>query len=239
MTRDSNKVLFDFLKHPNGPHHFIFDIDSTLVHVHTRNHSILVDFIAQPGIPEKYPEACAKFSTVEFLTSDWGLKDTLFRHGLNNKDDEFFSDLERHWKKNFFSNDFLHHDLPVKGSVDYVNRVLKEGHFVTYLTGRDVPNMLEGTQRTLKELGFPMEDQGVNLILKPNTSVSDEDFKKDAFETILQTGSNKFFFENEPLNLNMAATHFPEIKLVFIDTTHSKQATPPDSAVVINHFLLD
>ena len=57
-----------------------------------------------------------------------------------------------------------------------------------YLTGRDVPRMLEGTQKSLREHGFPLGQAGIELRLKPVAEWDDAEFKVD----VLRESAHRF-----------------------------------------------
>ncbi len=236
MLHQNPGDLLQLINRTSPSTHFVFDIDSTLVHLHKRNQSILKNFLEIPQTQKRFPEQTKNFFDAEFKISDWGLGDALERHGLTLEDNEFFSELKNHWLEKFFSNEFLHEDIPVHGAVDFANEIQNRGFQLSYLTGRNRPNMLEGTIKSLENCGFPLQKDYSNLHMKPSPDISDEAYKMDAFKEIIQDGEDVLFFENEPINLNRAAKDYPGMHLIFMDTTHSGKEHPPEKCFRIKDF---
>ncbi len=236
MLHHNPRELLQLINRTSPSSHFVFDIDSTLVHLHKRNQSILKNFLEIPETQKRFPKQTKNFFDAEFKVGDWGLGDALERHGLTPEDNEFFSELKNHWLEKFFSNEFLHEDIPVYGAVDFANEIQNRGFRLSYLTGRNRPNMLEGTIKSLANCGFPLQKDYSNLHMKPSPDMSDEAYKMDTFKEIIQEGEDVLFFENEPINLNRAARDYPGMHLIFMDTTHSGKEHPPEKCFRIKDF---
>ncbi|RYZ77194.1 MAG: hypothetical protein EOP05_02635 [Proteobacteria bacterium] len=112
----------------------------------------------------------------------------------------------------------------------------KRGAHITYLTGRDVPRMRVGTVKTLAAQGFPVDGPGVEVILKPKADMDDARFKVDYMKTLLPQYKRIWLFENEPVNLNLAAKELPDVQLVFIDSCHSGREEVAETLDRITHF---
>lgn len=208
----------------------IFDLDSTLFDVSPRISKILQSFADLPEIRATYPKESEFLLTVEPHPQDYGVRKTLERYGVSFENQEFLKILVEYWKKLFFANEYLKYDRPYPGAAEYVTTLYKAGADIYYLTGRDVPRMREGTIQSLKDHRFPLTGTHSNLILKPDSQVSDAPFKKEFLERMDHSRGPVWFFENEPVNINLVLEHCPHIRVVFVETVHSqKAAIPPDS----------
>jgi beta-phosphoglucomutase-like phosphatase (HAD superfamily) len=219
----------------------VFDLDSTLFDLTLRVSTIIEAFATDPAWRAKYPIECEILEEVQIRRTDWGIEDGLERVGLQKTEHPaFFRDLHQFWAECFFSDDFLHHDEPLPGAVAYVNRLRELGAHVMYLTGRDVPRMLKGTEKTLRDRGFPVSVAGVELVLKPSpTGQDDATFKRDILREASKTYSRIWLFENEPVNLNLVARDLPQIGLVYIVSTHSGREECAQHLARIEHFEVD
>ena len=141
--------------------------------------------------------------------------------------DHHFKHAKQFWRERFFSHEYLKHDEPTKGAVDFVKRLYNLGAKIVYLTGRDVPLMAFGTFDQLKRHGLPIEVERTRLILKPKRHMDDVDFKSGAAKLIQDWGTVVASFENEPKNLMAMAKVFgPETMNIFIESVSSDHAVP-------------
>lgn len=215
----------------------VFDLDSTLFDLTTRMCRIVDAFTEESRFAHRYPRECALIRSLPILSSDWGLGEPLSRVGITQESHpDFYRDLHTFWSSCFFSADYLHHDEPLPGAVDYVRRLRAVGAEIMYLTGRDVPRMLEGTRRALRDRGFPLDEPGVELRLKPVAEWDDASFKVDVLRESAHRFSQIYLFENEPVNLNLVAEELPDIALVYIDTCHSGREQVSSTLDSIKHF---
>lgn len=215
---------------------FIFDIDSTLFHVHHRNRAVLEAFLQIPEIEKRYPGYPERFAGLQFQPSDWGYHEPLKRAGLRQEDGTFLSDLKTFWDEKFFSGEYLNADEPVAGALAFLKRLETENARFVYLTGRDAPRMRTGTLHRFNTLGLPLLDEE-HLMMKPDRTRADVEFKREALKRLTADHSPTWFFENEPLILWMAQENFPQMKLYFLETTHSGVREAPETAVRIRNFL--
>lgn len=206
----------------------VFDLDSTLFNVSTRTRQILAEFA------EAYNQPALK--AVEVKMEDWGIKEAVFRAGYTiEKDQELLMSLRDFWRDRFFSNDYIHYDVPYAGAVSYVLELAETGCEIKYLTGRDQHRMGKGSEEVLKKWGFPCETG--QLVLKPERTLDDELFKNDWFLDLDRTPYSKiYFFENEPVNINAVAKSCPEIEIIFIETTHARKQEVTLPLLRIKHF---
>jgi len=206
----------------------VFDLDSTLFNVSTRTRQILNEFA------EAYNQPALK--SVEVKMEDWGIKEAVFRAGYTiEKDQELLKNLRDFWRDRFFSNDYIHYDVPYAGAVAYVLELAETGCEIKYLTGRDQQRMGKGSEEVLKKWGFPCEKG--QLILKPERTLDDELFKNDWFLALERKPYSKiYFFENEPVNINAVAKSCPEVEIIFIETTHARKQEVTLPLLRIKHF---
>lgn len=210
----------------------VFDLDSTLFNVSHRTQRILREF-AELHKPE--------LKKVEILHTDWGLKESLVRAGYKfDENPELHQTLRDFWVDRFFTNEYLHFDIPYCGAVSYVQHLHAIGCEIHYLTGRDVARMGIGTMEVLKKWGFPVEEK--NLHLKPHRSMDDHQFKVDwvndrfSLEQYPSDKSPIYFFENEPVNINLLGKLRPDIHIVQLDTTHSRQEEVNVPVLKVSNF---
>jgi hypothetical protein len=206
----------------------VFDLDSTLFNVSTRTQKILHEYAETHLLQE--------LKNVEIRLEDWGLKEALLRQGYTiEKDLELLESVRDFWSERFFSNEYLHYDVPYPGAVNFLQDLAETGCEINYLTGRDWARMGKGTKEVLKKWNFPLADNG--LFLKPEKSQDDELFKHDWFKKLNHSTYEKiFFFENEPVNVNAILESCPEVEIIFLDTTHSRKQNVTATLQRIKHF---
>ncbi len=205
----------------------VFDLDSTIFNVSHRTQNILQDFARKEDIQRRFPKEAEILAGIQTQSEDWGIKDCLSRSGIRSTVDFFFQ-IRDFWVEHFFSNHYLEFDQPYPGSVEFVQRLHEQGSRVEYLTGRDRPRMGEGTAKVLKKWNLPLEGPNSSrLKMKPHQGLSDADFKVDQLKQLKNQYPLVYFFENEPVIIEKVEQHCPEVKVVFIDSVHSRRADPP------------
>lgn len=207
----------------------VFDLDSTLFNVSTRTQRIIAEFAEINNIND--------LRNVEVLAADWGIKEAVIRAGIHPEHHpEVLKNLRDYWFQHFFSNDYLHYDVPYPGATAFVLELAAVPVEIVYLTGRDQHRMAQGTKDVLLKWGFPCNDD--QLILKPHRSMDDESYKRDWFNSFDRSKYQKiYFFENEPVNVNAVLNTYTDIEVVYLDTTHSRQQTVLDTILKIPHFI--
>lgn len=219
----------------NRPFLAVFDLDSTLLDL--TNRVIQICEIFAKEFRDEYPDECNTIARLEIQNRDWGIREGLERLGLSeSKNPKFWKSIHDHWADLFFSNDYLHHDEPMLGAVDYVHELRKRGAHIMYLTGRDIPRMLEGTAKSLKAFGFPLDPIHARLVLKPDANFADAPFKVEVLKEAAKTYDRIWLFENEPVNTNLVAKECPKVGIVFIDSTHSGREDVAADLVKIPNF---
>jgi hypothetical protein len=245
MTHPSQyleKILTEIsnLQASGQPGLVVFDLDSTLFDVSPRLKKVLHDFAEVPEHQRLFPQACEILKKVETYRSDWGVKNAVIRAGLDKHHPEFHQALKEFWVKTFFSNEYLEYDIPYEGAVEYLRQIWELGAEIVYLTGRDVHRMGLGSRDVLLKWDFPLDDLRAQLVLKPQKGMDDAQFKSDWFSQLRKSYYGKiWFFENEPVNVNLVRLEHEHVDIVFFESTHSgKEDAPTDLPRVIN-FLIE
>lgn len=217
----------------------VFDLDSTLFDVSPRLQRILDSFASSPTIQNLHPTKAQRLQQIKIQHKDWGLKTAIQRAGIENDSPELAQAIRAYWGKNFFSNDHLHHDVPMPGAVQFVQVFQSLGGEVIYLTGRDVARMQEGTIKSLQTHQLPLSSDHHELVMKPH-GTEDETFKERWFRQLAKDQFHHiWFFENEPVNLELIRRSHPEVDLIFIDSTHSNKLPSPTHLHWIEDFQVD
>ncbi|NQZ02310.1 MAG: hypothetical protein HRT45_16760 [Bdellovibrionales bacterium] len=205
----------------------ILDLDSTIFCVSPRTQFILRQFHssqhAKPFL-ESHKQAIDILNAIETLPTDWGIRSSMIRHEVFARLD-FFEAVRKHWVEGFFSNEMLIHDVPYKGAVEFVRECYTLGAHISYLTGRDVPRMGEGTREQLIRHGLPL-DNDHDLQMKANSGLGDTNYKAEYFENLDGDLKHVWFVDNEPVLLHEIERRTPELNLIYTDTVHSGREEP-------------
>lgn len=218
----------------------VFDLDSTLFDVSPRLEKSLIDIASDPLIKEKFPTVIPYFKNIKTNRKDWGFVDVLRRAGVDHDHHELFRTVRQLWVDRFFSNEYIHYDIPYDGSVAFVQKVQQLNVPIVYLTGRDYKRMEQGSREVLQKWNFPLDDSQNRLVMKPERSMDDALFKRDWIQDYInETKTSLFLFENEPVNINIVSKYFPEVELIFFDSTHSQKETTAHEVATLMHYLLE
>lgn len=208
----------------------VFDLDSTLFSTAPRNLAILQEFIAAHR--GSHPHLSDIGKRIGLDDMGWNVYQDLRRFGV--EDVHLLERLKEFWFDRFFTDEYLLHDVPVRGAAEYVLACHARGALIYYLTGRHVGGMEIGTVRSLTLKGFPFWRGRCVLHLKPSFEMNDRAFKDDAVADIRSyNGEVVATFENEPGNANMFARAFPEAKHVLLLTIASPEAEKPSQDLVL------
>jgi hypothetical protein len=243
MTQSSHtlqKILtkIEELRASGGRTLVVFDLDSTLFDVSPRLKKILHDFAEVPENQIRFPEAVEILKKIETFRSDWGIKNAVIRAGLDSHHPEFHEAMRQFWVQHFFSNEYLHFDIPYEGAVEYVQTLHQLDADIVYLTGRDVHRMGRGSEETLRKWNFPVDAQA-QLVLKPQKGMDDAEFKSNWFADLpKEKYSQIWFFENEPVNVNLVRLQHQHVEIVFFESTHSGKAEAPSDLPRVINFLI-
>ncbi len=211
----------------------LLDLDSTLYEVRPRSHRILGEWAGQSSSQsvdsaEKalweillgLEEAHIQYSisdTFSYLKAQMGISCS----------PESLASMQQFWLERFFTSRYLAYDRPYAGAVEFVNRVHALGAEVIYLTGRDEPNMGDGTRANLLRDGFPWKVPRTQLLMKSAYGESDLKHKTTAAEFVLTQGNLVASFENEPPNVVALQGIFPEAMHIFVETVYSQTPALP------------
>ena len=209
----------------------IFDIDGTILDPAARTRDIFALALDGPGavVQPEQPELAQRVRSLALETIPYEPESTLAMAGI--RDTAMVRALKARWSQDFFSNRFLLRDQVVPGAVPYLDSLHARGVTIVYFTGRDAPRMLGGTAASLLDRGFPVGIAGTMLVLKPDKSIPDFDYKKNTLDELARYGTVVGVFENEPRNINLLHERFPDAPAFYIDTKHSTGAPPVASGI--------
>ena len=223
-----------FELHRQQPQFVILDIDSTLLTTYQRNQVILEEFCKH--FAADHPEQVELLRQAQCKLGDYGYYTSLERLDKKPNDPVFLSELETFWRKNFFSNNFLHADVPTEGAVDFVQQLESSKIPFAYLTGRFKKTMWEGTLKSLETLGFPINRN--QLILKEDPKQADETYKSKSTSLLKNQFSQHQFWliDNEPMILHEIIKDHSDVHLIWFDSCHSGKKQPPENVPAIKRF---
>ena len=212
----------------------VFDLDSTLFDISHRSFRILKEWLTHPETAT-FQETREKLASIEPSDIRYSLEDVWEIKKIPHEEapfDHHFKHAKQFWRKRFFNNDYLVHDAPTRGAVEFVQKLHSMGALIVYLTGRDIPLMAFGTFDQLRAHGLPIEVERTRLILKPKRHLDDIEFKSKAAETISGLGTVIASFENEPKNLVAMQKCFSKDTMnIFIDTVSSEHPSPAGKGI--------
>jgi hypothetical protein len=206
----------------------VFDLDSTLYDVAPRNLSIFREWANTP-VASDFPNLKSGIEQLEMHQIGYSLMDTLNELQIKLEGAHHhpgYTQLKNYWTERFFSNGYLMHDNPYPQAAEFANDVFERGAKLLYLTGRDIPRMMDGTLHNLKRDGFPLEPGRTEIMLKEAAHVPDLAHKQNAQHRIREMGTLVASFENEPVNLVGIAENFPEAMHIFVETICSDHPAP-------------
>jgi hypothetical protein len=197
----------------------LFDLDGTLYDNRPRTLRILHAFAAQ--LPPQHARDARAILALPYTELRYRIDDTLGPLGVA---PSVIEAAAAAWRVRFFSDAACSDDIPVAGAVAFVRACWERGATVVYLTGRDVPGMLLGTSRTLRDDGFPLAVPRVELVMKPSFEEGDVVFKERLLEPLSDLGRVVGAFDNEPANCNLFRARWPEAHTALIDTLRAPGA---------------
>ncbi|MGZ3705178.1 MAG: HAD family acid phosphatase [Bdellovibrionota bacterium] len=208
----------------------MFDLDDTLINTRERTLRIIKDFLKQQQLPAGVSsEEAQKLANLQVSDIRFLMGDTLKEQGIQNP--ALAKALGDAFLAKFFTNEFCANDQQNPGAARYAREIVRAGGKVIYLTGRDAPRMQSGTLENLRKQGFPVSSPEALLLMKPDKSLDDLQFKKDSFALVGGMGEMEGVFENEPANVNAMADAFPSATAIFLDTIHSPTDIVPEARV--------
>ena len=210
---------------------FVFDMDSTLFCMKYRVQAIIAEAFHESSVLEEFSDWIKILPFIEPKVSDWSVLEVLSRYQPN-MPKKLIRRIEKIWRKKFFSNDYLCFDRPYKGAPQFLQKLASLKAQIYYLTARNQALMRSGSLLSLKRWNFPLQNES-HLIMKKEEPLGDADYKSQELKKLLDRFKILCFFDNEPLILNQVEKNLPEIRLFWIDSTHSKQAQVTKKALVL------
>jgi hypothetical protein len=209
-----------------------FDLDSTLLDNRPRQAALVQRYVRERG----GAPALANFD-VRHLHTGFDMREALVRQGLGTDEAQrFLADFRPYWREHFFTSEACTADVPVAGAVEYVRDAFASGAELAYVTARPEA-MRKGTVDVLGRHGFPLPGERVQLWMKADGSVSDEDFKRSTHRLLSSRGQVLAAFDNEPMHANDYRASFPEATVVLLATGHSgRERTLADGILAVPHF---
>lgn len=205
----------------------IFDLDGTLYDNRPRTLRIVHALAA--SLPPDHDRDAAVLRALGPADLRYRLEDTLRPLGVS---EDVIALAKKRWFGRFFTDTACSDDVPVRGAAPFVQRCFVRGATVVYLTGRDIPGMLVGTVRTLRDDGFPIGQPRVELVLKPTFEEDDTGFKRRMLDPMSELGVVVATFENEPGNCNLFHHRWPASHAVLIETQCAPGAPPLEEGCV-------
>lgn len=206
----------------------LLDLDSTLYEVGPRTSMIFKESLAHVNpIPEELRKAIENMAP---QSVGYSIKDTLHNLGfpvMSAEMEKVAADIKAFWWDRFFSSDYLPHDRPYPGAVEYANHLHELGAELCYLTGRDEKRMRKGTEQNLIRDGFPFSGKPETLLMRQRADWTDAAHKTYEASQLANRGPLVASFENEPVNLVALSKVLPETAHVFVDTVCSETAAEP------------
>ncbi len=203
----------------------LLDLDSTLYEVGPRNVQILKRVTEALDVPPQVKQAMQGLSSEKV---GYSLKDTWRNLNLCLEDRDLTlarERIENEWRKAFFSNAYLQHDVAYTGVLPFAQTLYELGAELVYLTGRDAPAMEAGTIDCLRRDGFPLGHR-THLRMKSHRSIDDVEHKRGAALELAEKGTVVASLENEPRNFAALFQTFPQAIHVFVDTICSDKPAP-------------
>jgi hypothetical protein len=182
----------------------------------------------------------AKLTTFASKNTSFSMPAMLASCGIDVESDGGKALLEAYkpyWRERFFSNEYVVSDKAYSNAAAVVSSVYHATDSfpkdrraeIVYLSGRH-REMEDGTRAALVRDGIPTGDRTA-LILKHAFAERDEDFKRRAAMTIRAMGRVVAAFDNEPANVAVFVSEFPDAVNVWVRTIDSGRATHPVKGV--------
>lgn len=170
-----------------------------------------------------FPQVEPVIATMTDSDLGWGAAATAAdRAALNRPEAER---LREFWATRFFSNEWLACDRPYPRAPGFLHWLAGLGITLVYLTGRDEPNMSEGTLSSFRAHRLP-EGAGTRFLFKPHAAQDDIEFKREAVTRIARMGRVVLAVDNEPGNANTLRAAFPDAVVLLMDTITAPDPEP-------------
>lgn len=212
----------------------VFDLDSTLFDNGPRQERIAQEFARSVAKDPKLSAEAAKLATFKSANTSFSMQSMLASCGIDvatPSGKALLDAYQPYWKERFFTGAYAESDKAYTNAAATVQRVLAAAQQVrvVYLTGRH-QEMEAGTKAAMLRDGIATGDR-TTLILKQAFAERDEDFKRRAALTIRAMGHVVSTFDNEPANVAVFVSEFPDAVNVWVRTIDSGRATRPVKGV--------
>lgn len=218
---------------------FFIDLDSTIYDLGERQLKIFREFAAIEDHKKALPAEVDALANLGKEHMSFYPQDCIKNYSGQEVSEGFGDIFYPFWAERFFSNEYLIHDEAELGAKEFVHEVYKHGGHIHYLTGRDVARMGPGTLEQLKRDGFfpsGSECEQVKLILKPEKSMNDAQFKHDHILETLKDYHKGILLDNEPSNLQILKEKMDKLHLIHYDSYHMGNVEVPEEALVLESF---
>jgi hypothetical protein len=218
---------------------FFIDLDSTIYDLSKRQLKIFREFASLEEHKKALPEEVEALANLGKEHMSFYPQDCIKNYSGKDVSDSFSDIFYPFWAERFFSNDYLIHDEAELGAKEFVHEVFEHGGHIHYLTGRDVARMGPGTLEQLKRDDFfPSGDEceQVKLVLKPEKSMNDAQFKHDHILKTLEQYHKGILLDNEPSNLQILKEKMDKLHLIHYDSYHMGNVEVPEEALVLESF---
>ncbi|HPQ81372.1 MAG TPA: hypothetical protein PLZ86_06565, partial [bacterium] len=212
------------------------DIDDTLFASSKRAKRILSDFLSEwmPG-SSWVADFVSKYipSQVEYGPNHILSQAGLGHLGFGNTFNDYFS-------RRFMGPEEAHRISVRQGALNVLLALQSLGVRIIYMSGRsDNPYVRNDTAYQLKALGFPVDDFGVELVMRQDLQKSDEDFKGDALAGLVGPFDSLVgVFDNEPGVLSNINRRFSMAPLYLVgDRQSAGTKPPPEGTLPVANFL--
>lgn len=207
----------------------LLDLDSTLYEVGPRTYQILREWIDSTH-STAHGKVRDRLALLQESHVGYSLRDTFLAIGLSTSDcSETLAAWEaakQFWQERFFTSDYLRYDRIYPGAAEFAQRLYDLGAELVYLTGRDEPNMGQGTRARLVDDRLPWNTERTHLLMKSAFEIDDLEHKQSAADFVQERGTLVASFENEPLNLVSLSEVFPDAMHIFVETICSDRPAP-------------
>jgi large subunit ribosomal protein L23 len=147
----------------------IFDLDGTLYENRPRTLRILHAVAA--SLESEHRDDASAILALSWQDLAYRVEDTLRPRGVS---EVVIERCVAAWRKKFFTDTACSDDIPQRGAVRFVRQCYDRGATVVYLTGRDIPGMLVGTVRTLRDDGRLAQVLVAPIVSEKATSVAEK-----------------------------------------------------------------
>lgn len=210
----------------------VFNIDGTIFDNRPRSQAILRDFIAYGG--DSYAEIADSVYALRQDSINYYVVDSFRSAGIANL--FFMESALKYWSDHFFSNRYVVYDLPINGSVAFINEMHDAGALIVYLSGRGRTTMLEGTIQSLNMAGFPVASSRTLLVMKPSPRENNLTYKAREYQSIARLGKVVAAFENDPRAAVAMQGAWPHAQIIVIATPHEGDTAPLSRTAVLNSY---